>query len=175
METANHPIMTYISHFQMADYIVFAWLILLFFLFIFLAIVLAKKRPLISILVVLFDFMLLFGTPFVMKHYLDAALRSHTTELTTVKQLTYSDTLILQGTLTNTSAQNFSWCTVHFNMVSKESEGVARLLETLNPSHQTSIFIEEPPQSGASVAFEKVVENFRLDESLEVMPKAECY
>jgi hypothetical protein len=175
METANHPIMTYISHFHMADYIAFAWLILIFFLFIFLAILLAKKRPFVSIGVVLLDFMLLFSTPFVMKHYLDAALRPQIAELTTVKQLTYSDTLILQGTLTNISLQNFSWCTVHLAMVPKESEGLAHFLNTLNPSHQTSIFIEEPPQSGASVTFEKVVENFRLDESLKVIPKAECY
>ncbi|MBN2963991.1 DUF2393 family protein [Sulfurospirillum sp. T05] len=176
METAKHPLLVYISHFQMGDYIAFAWLILLFFLFIFLAILLAKKRPGLAIIIVLLDLALLFGAPFFIKYYLDRSLRSHQLTLNHVQQLLFSQTLILQGSLANTSPKPFAWCRVSFMVVPKKEGELSRFLATLKPLHQTSISIQTPLSSTEVVPFETVIEPFRLDEeTMEVVTKAECY
>ncbi|MBE0495375.1 MAG: DUF2393 family protein [Campylobacterales bacterium] len=175
METPKHPLAIYISHFQMGDYIAFAWLVLLFFLFIFLAIVLAKKRPLGAIVIVLLDLMLLFGAPFAMKHYLDAALRSASVELLVVKQLLFTDTLLVQGTLHNTAPKDFAWCRVTLTITPKKEGTLLRYVSAFKPLHQESIFIQTPPARGEIVDFKTMIEPFRLDDTMEIMAKAECY
>lgn len=175
METPKHPLLVYISHFQMGDYIAFAWLVLLFFLFIFLAILLAKKRPGLAIGIVLLDLLLLFGGPFVMKHYLDRSLRSHHASLDHVQQLVFSETLIVQGTLTNTSPITFTWCSVGVEVLPKKEGKITDMLKGLKPFYRGSISLEEPLASGESVAFEKLIDGFRMDETMEVALKTECY
>ncbi len=175
METPKHPLLIYISHFQMGDYIAFAWLVLLFFLLLFLAILLAKKRPILAIVIVLLDLALLFGGPFVIKYYLDRSLRSHNTSLDHVQQLVFSETLIVQGTLTNTASIPFAWCGVNIRVIPKKEGKMVDVLKSLKPFYRTSIFLETPLASGEAIAFEKLIDGFRMDETMEVILRTECY
>jgi len=175
MESLKASILTYISHFQMADYIAYAWLILLFFITLFVAILLAKRRPILAIFILIFDLALLGAGPFGVKMVLDSYLRKTLVELTTTKQLIYSDTLIIQGNLYNQSKTDFASCRVHASIHPKTDAGFMADLKKLKLLWQTSIFIQEPPAIGESKAFEIVWEGIRLGEDQNLSVKGECY
>lgn len=159
----------------MVDYIAFAWLILLFFVFLFLAILLAKGRPLLAFMIVILDLALLVGGPFAIKYILDSKIRAVKTEFTTIKQLNYSDTLILEGTLQNVGKTDFKWCKIHISIHPKEKNGILHTILPLQTLHKKSIVLKEPPVQNELSKFELVWENVRLDENGTIIAKGECY
>ncbi len=175
MESFKSSYLAYVGHFHMTDYIAFAWLVLLFFVFLFLAILLARGRPLLAMIIVILDLALLGGGPFGIKYILDSKIRDVETKLETIKQLTYSDTLILQGTLQNRGKVNFNWCKVHLNIYPKQKNGAIYKILPIKSLHERSITIETPPKKSELVTFELVWENIRLDENQSVVAKGECY
>ena len=108
IEALKVSIMNYITHFSMYDYVAYAWLILLFFITILLATVLSKKTPFFSVFLLIVSLVLLFVGPFVLKHYLDKTLRPTKIEINLVQKLNFSDTLIVDGYITNLSKRKFS-------------------------------------------------------------------
>jgi hypothetical protein len=175
METLKASTLTYISHFQMADYIAFAWLILLFFIALFIAILLAKRRPLLAIFILFFDLILLASGPFGIKKILDSYLRKTKVELTTAHQLIYSDTLIIQGHLSNHGKIDFTQCQINAYVYPKTDAGFMGFMQTLKPLRQTSISLDEPPTQNEQVSFELIWENMRLGEDQNLSVKGECY
>lgn len=175
MESLKASFLIYINHFQMADYIAFAWLILLFFIALFVAILLAKKRPILAILIIFFDLILLGVGPFGIKYVFDSHFRKTSVELTTVQQLIYSDTLIIQGNLHNIGKVDFAKCFINASIYPKTDTGFAGELKRLKPLRQTSIYIQEPPKIGEKRDFELVWENIRLSEEQNLSVKGECY
>lgn len=175
MENLKASTLTYIGHFQMADYIAFAWLILLFFITLFVAILLAKRRPVLAIFIIFFDLILLGSGPFGIKMVLDSYMRKTVIELTTTQQLIYSDTLIIRGNLHNHGKFDFSLCKVHASIHPKTDDGFLAPLHKLKLLWQKSIFIEQPPAKGAHTPFELVWDGIRLGEEHNLSVKGECY
>jgi len=175
METLKASTLAYISHFQMADYIAFAWLILLFFIALFMAILLAKKHPILAIFILFFDLILLVAGPFAIKMILDSYLRQTHIELTTTQQLIYSDTLIIQGNLHHQGKIDFTQCSINAYLLPQDDGTLLSSMKTLKPLRQTSISLETPPAKGEHIFFELVWENIRLGEEQNLSVKGECY
>ena len=96
-------LLTYIKHFGLYDYLAFGWLIFTFLVLIILASLIAKRSAVATLLMIIFALILLVVSPFFIKMKLGETIRSTTTEVTMVKKLTFSDSLIVEGTLYNPS------------------------------------------------------------------------
>lgn len=175
MEAIKASFLIYINHFQMADYIGYAWLVLLFFITLFVAILLAKRKPIVAIFVIFFDLILLGIGPLGIKYVLDSYLRKTSIELTTIQQLIYSDTLIIQGNLYNIGKVDFSECHINASIHPKTDGGFLEPLQKLKPLWQTSIYVQDPPKMGEYEYFELVWEGIRLGEDQNLSVKGECY
>lgn len=175
METVKTSFLTYTSHFQIADYFAFAWLVLLFFIILFVAILLAKKRPALAFAVLILDLILLVVGPIGIKFVLDSYLRKNSVELQTVHQLVYSDTLIIQGKIYNKGRINFQKCFLHVKILPKPKDGFLSTIKNIKPLHRKSIYIKEPPAIGKSSEFELMWEGVRLQEDQNLSVKGECY
>lgn len=167
--------LNYANHFQIVDYLAFTWLAILFFLLLFLAIFIAKGRPLLAMVVVFLNILFLFIAPFGIKHFLDLRIRSNEVNLTTVKQLYYSDTLILRGVLANSSNIDFKQCKIKVSIYPKQKYEFLNILKRLKPHHFCEINIEYPPKKGEYVDFEYIWDNFRLNDTHEIYTIGECY
>jgi hypothetical protein len=96
-------------------------------------------------------------------------------ELTTAHQLIYSDTLIIQGHLSNHGKIDFTQCQINAYVYPKTDAGFMGFMQTLKPLRQTSISLDEPPTQNEQVSFELIWENMRLGEDQNLSVKGECY
>lgn len=168
-------ILNYIHHFSMYDYAAYAWLILIFFVTILLSILVAKKSPMFSILILMLSLSLLFIGPFMLKHYLDKYLRTSLSQTTLVKKLNYSDTLIVNGMVTNLSKKSFSICDVNVAVVKSSKSDIQKFINKLKPLLKQSISIDKPIEVNATKEFRVVFDNYKYSKDINVSVKSECY
>jgi len=175
IEALKSSILNYISHFSMYDYVGYAWLILVFFVFIILAIFLAKKSALLSVFVLLISLALLFAGPFILKHYLDQFLRPTITKTTSIKKLTYTNALIVTGEVTNTSKMNFSTCSVDISVLKTGSGLIKNYLNQLKPIRKMTISINKPLPMGEVEEFRIVFDGYNYSKDINVSVNSNCY
>lgn len=168
-------IQTYISHMQTYDYLAFGWLFLLFFLFFILALILIRRKPFLSLFILLVDISVVGVSPFAIKWYLDDKLRGNESQTTLVKQLQFSDTLIVEGSVKNISDIDFTTCLTHVKVIKPDNNKYKSFLLALKPIRNQSILLEMPPARGQETPFRVLFEPFRYGGDFNVTVNAECY
>ena len=175
IDTIKTYILNYLHHFSMYDYAAYAWLILIFFVTILLSILVAKKSPIFSILILMLSLGLLFAGPFILKHYLDKYLRASSAQATHIKKLNFSNTLIVNGIVINLSKKNFSTCSVDVLVVKNSKSDIQKFINQLKPLQKQSIFINNPIEVNATKEFRVVFDNYQYSHDINISIKSECY
>jgi len=175
IEALKVSIMNYITHFSMYDYVAYAWLILLFFITILLATVLSKKTPFFSVFLLIVSLVLLFVGPFVLKHYLDKTIRPTKIEINLVQKLNFSDTLIVDGYITNLSKRKFSICTIHVEVIKKGKNSLQDILNKLKPIRKKSTILKDAVDKNSTDSFRVVFNNFTYSKDFNVSVGSSCY
>ena len=175
IDTYKTSILNYVHHFSMYDYAAYAWLILIFFVTILLSILVAKKSPIFSILILILSLGLLFAGPFVLKHYLDKYLRPSLSQPILIKKLSFSDTLIVTGLVTNQSKKTFSTCTVDVSVLKSSKSDIQNFINQLKPLSKQSISINKPIEVNASEEFRVVFDRYTYSKDINISIKSECY
>ncbi len=169
-------LLTYIKHFGLYDYLAFGWLIFTFLVLIILASLIAKRSAVASLLMIIFALILLVVSPFFIKMKLGETIRPTTTEVTMVKKLTFSDSLIVEGTLYNTSQKDFTICLVQTSIFKQiDTQSLKAFINKLKPIVNQSIFVKENLPKEGSLDFQSVFEDFRYNGDVNATLKAECY
>ena len=168
--------LTYLKNLGLYDYLAFGWLVLLFLLMIVLAIVIAKRSSALSLLMIviaLFGFVLM---PFVIQTKLNQTQRTTETHITLVKKLMFSESLIVEGDVTNLSQKTFQKCLIQTTIIPQtELEGFRAWLLTLKPITNQSIMVYETLAPNDSKHVQVVFEDFRYSKDVNATLKAECY
>ncbi|WP_067173108.1 DUF2393 family protein [Sulfurospirillum sp. UCH001] len=169
-------LLTYIKHFGLYDYLAFGWLIFTFLVLIILASLIAKRSAVASLLLIIFALILLVVSPFFIKIKLGETIRPTTTEVNMVKKLTFSDSLIVEGTIYNASQKDFTICLVQtFVYKQVATQGLKAFINKLKPIANQSIFVKENLPKEGSLDFQSVFEDFRYNGDVNATLKAECY
>ena len=168
-------ILNYANHFTMYDYVAYTWLVLLFFVAILLSILVAKKSPIFSILILILSLSLLFVGPFILKYYLDQYLRASSSQTTLIKKLNYSDTLIVNGIVTNLSKKSFSTCSINVSVLKNSKSDIQKFINKLKPLLKQSISIDEPIEVNATKEFRVIFDNYKYFKDVNISVKSDCY
>lgn len=169
-------LLTYIKHFGLYDYLAFGWLIVTFLVLIILASLIAKRSSVASLLLIIFALILLVVSPFFIKIKLGETLRSTTTEISMVKKLTFSDSLIVEGMIYNTSNKDFTLCLVQTSVFKQtDAQGLKAFINTLKPISNQSIFVKQNLPKEGALEFQSVFDDFRYSGDVNATLKAECY
>lgn len=168
-------ISTYINHFLIYDYVAYAWLILLFFIAILLAIYIAKKSPLFSVFILTLSLILLFIGPVVIKNYLDQYLRPTQNKVLLVNKLTFSNALVVNGEVKNTSKINYSICNTEITVFKSSDSSIKIFINKLKPLRKQTIFINEPLEVNATKDLRIVFDNYTYTEDVNVSIDSKCY
>ncbi len=168
-------LITYINHFEIADYIAFMWFILLSFLFLCLAILLLKRFALLALILLMVVFGSFIIGPFGIKYFLNANLRSNEANITSTKQLSFSDTFILKGKVKNTSKKSFKFCkiTIGFHKYTKDS--LKKFINKIKPYKKESIELKKALQTNQSADFKIVLHGFKIKKDTNISILSECY
>ena len=159
----------------MYDYIAYAWLILVFFVFILLSIVLVKRSALISVLLLFFSLGILFIGPFVLKHYLDEYFRSSSVVIENHKKLHFSDIMIINGHISNHSNNSFHICDLSVAINKTDTSKLQKILNKLKPFRKKTILLQENIDVNSTAPFRMVIENYTYEKDVNVSAKAVCY
>lgn len=169
-------LLTYIKHFGLYDYLAFGWLIVTFLVLIILASLIAKRSSVASLLLIIFALILLVVSPLFIKIKLGETLRSTTTEISMVKKLTFSDSLIVEGMIYNTSNKDFTLCLVQTSVFKQtDAQGLKAFINTLKPISNQSIFVKQNLPKEGALEFQSVFDDFRYSGDVNATLKAECY
>lgn len=154
------------------DYILFGSVLLLFILFIVLAIVLRKKLGL-AIFFVLFAFSFLFLAPTVGYMQMHQYLFKNSLELTSQKKLNFTQAVVVKGTLTNESKFHFDDCRITASAYKVSGNMIKDMILPLNPFQKMSI-VENNITIGDTRAFKIIVEPFYYTKDYNISLGASC-
>jgi hypothetical protein len=155
------------------DYLLFGGSILLFILFLILA-VLLRDRLAPALLCVFAAFAILVLGPTLGYVKLHEHLYKHEIEVTEVKKLVFTDALLVQGSLTNTSSRPFSRCRISAEIYKVAHHSLLDLYYPLDPLQTGSAEKEDIPQNGR-VTFKIFVEPFSYTSDYNVSIGAKCH
>lgn len=169
-------LLTYVKHFGLYDYLAFSWLLITFFVLVVLASLIARRSSVASLLLVVLALLLLIISPFFIQSKLKELLRATTTEITMVKKLTFSASLIVEANINNHSNKDFTLCLVHTSIFKQvESQGVKSYLNLLKPIANQSILITQNLPKEGTLEYQAVFDDFEYSGDVFATLKAECY
>lgn len=164
----------YLTHLGWIDFASYIWLVLLFFTIVFTCFYIMSKHPLAGVLMfILTIFAFLFGA-FYLHKFLDENLRQRSVLITDTKQLTYSNTLIVDLNLTNLSANSFKYCSIKLKFYTPSSNFIKNELNKLKPFLKSNLVLKESLDAGETTQEQSVIDGFRF-ENYDIIATSECY
>lgn len=154
------------------DYILFASSFILFVLLIILAII-ARKRVTLAVTFVLLGFATLLLGPTLGYIKLHEYLFKHTLLLTTQKKLSFSEAVVVKGSLTNESERNFKSCKITASAYKVTKNEYKNYINKLKPFQDMSIF-EYDVAKGETRDFKLFIEPFVYEKDYNVTLGADC-
>lgn len=162
----------FIDQLTLYDYLLFGGSVLLFVLFLVLAILLRKRTGL-AITCTLLAVMTILFVPTVGYVELNDYIYKHDVGITEIRPLEFSDALVVRGTLTNRSKRDFHTCTITAGAYKVAHNSVLDLLYPLNPFRSGSI-TKTNVLKGEKLEFKIFVEPFRYTKDYNVSIGATC-
>ena len=162
----------FISNLIAYDYILFSSVFVLFILFIILGIVL-RKKPLLAVLCILIAFTTFIVGPTYGYIKMHEILFKNSTSVTSQKELTFTNAIVLKGTLTNESERDFQSCEITASAYKVSSNALKNYLYKLKPFKNMSI-VEEDIEMSQTIAFKIIIEPFTYERDYNISIGADC-
>lgn len=173
MNQLKATLQEFIASLHMYDYLLFSAAGALFILTLLLAIVL-RKKPVLSLVLVLLSFIVLIALPVTGYNYVHGQL--YKTELTnlTIKRLEFSEAIVIKGTVTNLGRQSFRRCRISSHAYKGASGFLEELIYPLKPFQRVSILKEEELPINHDLDFKLVMEPFTYSDEYNISIKVDC-
>jgi hypothetical protein len=166
-------ILEFLNSLNLYDYLLFGGILFFFLLLLLLSILLRHKQTL-AISLVLLAFITLLTAPFGGYIALHSFMYKHAITLTTVKDLTFTEALLLKGDLTNTSNQTFKECTLYVGVSKISTIKPLNALYPYLPFRRTTIRIQGPIEPQSSQTFKLLIEPFHYTKRHSVTVIGQC-
>ncbi|OIP53907.1 MAG: hypothetical protein AUK54_07525 [Helicobacteraceae bacterium CG2_30_36_10] len=163
---------TFIEELISYDYILFGGVFILFILLIILGILKRKKFGL-SIFLIFLSFLILILVPTLGYVKMHEYLFKNSTQLTSQKRLTFTQAVIVNGTLLNESKFNFQTCKITASATKVTGNPLKDYILGFNPFKNMSI-IEENIAVGELREFKIIIEPFTYSKDYNISVGASC-
>jgi len=166
-------ILEFLHTLSLYDYLLFGGIVFIFLFLLILAILFRHKQTL-AISLVLLAFMTLLIAPFGGYIALHALMYKHTITLTTVKDLTFTDALLVKGDINNTSKQTFKECTLYVGVSKISPIKPLNKLYPYVPFRRQTIIIKGPIEPKSSETFKLLIQPFHYTKRHSVTVLGQC-
>lgn len=175
-EAIKISFLIYLKNLGLYDYLAFGWFLITFFILVFLAILIARKSSILALLLIIIALSLFVIAPFLIKTKLNDYLRLTQTEVTIAKKLTFSSSLIIEGTIYNKSSKDFSKCLVQTSVIKNLNASTLKsYINQLKPIVNKSIVVEQSLLKNDSMDYKIIFDDFEYSGDINATIKAECY
>lgn len=155
------------------DYLLFGGIIFFFLFSLILSILLRHKQTL-AILLVLFAFITLLTAPVAGYIALHALVYKNTIHLTTVKDLEFTEALLIKGEINNTSKQTFKECTLYVGVSKISSIAMINKIYPYVPFRRQTLVLSGPIAPGEAKEFKVLIEPFHYTKRHSVAVYGHC-
>lgn len=169
----KHQVLAFLHQLSLYDYLLFGGILFFFLLTLFLAILLHHKLKLAVTLIILSFLILIAGPPigyFTMHHY----VYKHTIKLDTVRDLEFTDALVIKGEVINTSTHPIRACSLHISVSKKSPYAILNRFYPYVPFRQKRIDLTGPIEVNQSQNFKVLIEPFRYPNPHTVTVRGVC-
>ncbi|MDP1785346.1 MAG: DUF2393 family protein [Sulfuricurvum sp.] len=166
-------ILTFIHTLNLYDYLLFGGIIFLFLFLLILSILFRHKQTL-AISFVLLAFITLITAPIGGYIALHALLYKHTITLTTVKDLEFTEALIIKGDLNNTSKKTFRECTLYVGVSKVSSISFLNKLDPYFPFRRQTLSLSGPISPKETQTFKLLIQPFKYPKRHSVTVFGQC-
>lgn len=167
--------LTYLAHLGLYDYLALIWFAVSFFCIIIFAIVVVKRSSSFSLLLIVLALLFFCIAPFLIKYKLNSLIRPTQALLLSTKKLKFSDTLIVEASLTNRSSKDFSTCLIQVLIHKAPEEGYEAYISKLKPIAYQSILVTQPLLKDALSEHRIIFDNFVHEGEIVANITTECY
>jgi len=168
--------LVYLKNLGLYDYLALGWLIVTFFVLIFLSILIARKSASFALLLIIISLIIFLVAPFMIKQKVSELQRPVYTQITNVKKLTFSPSLIVEGNINNASNKDFTKCLVQTSVVKNINTNVLKsYINQLKPIANRSIMVEQSLFKNDFIEYRVVFDDFEYEGNVTASIKAECY
>ena len=166
----------YLINLGLYDYLALGWLVITFFILIFLSILIARKSASLALLLIIISLIIFLVAPFMIKQKVNELQRPVNTEITNVKKLTFSPSLIVEGNINNLSQKDFTKCLVQTNVIKNiDTNFLKSYINALKPIANKSIMVEQSLAKNDFIEYRVVFDDFEYEGNVTASIKAECY
>lgn len=166
-------IIDFLHSLNVYDYLLVGAIVFLFLFLMILAILFRHKQTLALVLIILALITLLIA-PIGGYITLHALLYKHTITLTTVKDLTFTEALLIQGDLNNTSKQTFKECTLYVGVSKISPIKPLNKLYPYVPFRHQIITLTGPIAPKSSQSFKLLIQPFHYNKRHSVSVIGQC-
>lgn len=176
-ETLKISFLFYLKNLSLYDYLALGWLVITFFILIFLAILVARKSSALALLLIIISLIIFIIAPFLIKMKLNDYLRPVQTEVRSVKKLTFSDSLIIEGQIKNNATKDFTKCLVQTSILKdlNSTNTFKSYRNELKPIVNKSIIVEQSLRKEDFIEYEIIFDDFDYAGNVLAHINAECY
>jgi hypothetical protein len=169
----KHKVIAFIDSLILYDYILFGVVALLFILFLILAIVL-RNRVGISIFIILLAFATLLLGPTLGYKFMHDFLFKNSVKITTIKQLEFTNALLIKGTITNNSKMKFLTCKIKAGAYKVTGKKIPDMIYPYRPFKRGYLKLDTIIKPNETRAFKMFIEPFRYKKDYNVTIGANC-
>ncbi len=169
----KHKIIAFIDGLILYDYILFIAIGVLFILLLLLALLL-RKRMGISVTLIFFAFLLIILAPTLGYTQMHKFLFSNTIILDDVKELEFTNALLITGQLTNISKWPFHSCKIRAGAYKVSGNPVMDMLFPYSPFKKGSVILDTMIEPKASQPFKLFIEPFHYSKEYNITIGASC-
>ncbi len=168
----NFNVSVFLDELIIYDYILFGSTFVLFLLLVVLAIVLRRKMGL-AVFLVFIAFLVLIITPTFGYIEMHNYLFKNSIEMTSQKRLSFTEALIVKGTLKNESKFDFKSCKITAMAYKVTGNEYKDYILKLKPIKKMSI-VEEDIKKAQAIEFKIIVEPFTYSKDYNISVSGDC-
>jgi len=174
MENMKKVIIDFFNTLSVYDYIGFFLTIFLFTLFLILALLL-RRRTKLSVLLVIVGFLFLFAGPSAAHIFVKKTIFKHDVQISEVRKLVYSDTLLIKGSLRFFGRKDSRHCKIDAKVHKYSPNAVKGFINELKTLASGSQSIHQQFTKGDTVNFKIVIEPFVYQGDYNITLNSGCY
>lgn len=164
----------YLSSLHLYDYVAYAWIFLLFVIFLTLSIV-VRHRTFFSLLFAFLTLLSFTVLPVFVKHLMDGYIRKAGVQIEDILRFEFAKSLVATGEVTNEGQKVFSQCKVELQVMQMTGNWLLDFKNKLRPNRSATTHIEGPIEVGFSKPFKVTIKNFTLEDDYNTSIDVKCY
>lgn len=166
-------LLAFLHQLSLYDYLLFGGILFFFLLTLFLAILFHHKLKL-AITLIIFSFLLLIAGPPIGYLTLHHYLYKHSIVLETVRDLQFTDALVLKGDVNNLSKLPIQKCTLYVGVAKKSPYAILNRFYPYIPFRRKTVEITDAIKPGESQSFKILIQPFKYDHPHTVTVRGVC-